>query len=161
MKDGFSRPVFDTDQAAFGKFHTQLQILAAGKTRLSDILANIRGLLQSDLFGSELDAARELKRNGYLRAAGAVAGVVLEGHLKELVQKHQVKLKLSKNKKPTIADYNDALKDASVFDIPTWRGIQRLADIRNLCDHKSDREPTADEVAELIEGTDKATKTLA
>lgn len=158
VTDGLSRRVFDTDQAAIVKFHTQLQIVASAKTRLSDILANIRGVLQADLFDSDLDAARHLAKNGHLRAAGAVAGVVLEGHLKELVDKHQLKLA---KKKPTIADYNDALKDAGVFDIPTWRGIQRLADIRNLCDHKSDREPTADEVAELIGGTDKATKTLA
>jgi hypothetical protein len=156
-----SSTLFNSHNVAVGRFFTQLKILTAAKGQLSDVLANIRGLMQADLFDSELDAARELRKNGYLRAAGAVAGVVLEGHLKELVQKHQVTLGLGKNRKATISDYNEALKKANVFNIPTWRGIQHLGDIRNLCDHKSSTEPTADEVDELIRGTDKAIKTLA
>jgi hypothetical protein len=143
------------------KLQMQADILASAADRLEGRLSDLRGLLQADLFDSEIDAARHLADNGHLRAAGAVAGVVLEGHLKELVQKHQNELNLPGNRKPTIADYNDALKKSDVFDIPTWRGIQRLTDIRNLCDHKSDKEPTPDQVAELIDGTDKATKTLA
>ena len=155
---GYPARTFDTHGPAVSRFHVQLTILASGRSRLSDILANIRGLLRADLFDSEIDAARHLKQNGHLRAAGAVAGVVLEGHLRELSQKHEVKA--ARKKRLGIADYNDALKNASIFDIPTWRGVQRLADIRNLCDHKGDREPTVDEVAELIDGAEKASKTL-
>ena len=55
---------------------------------------------------------------------------------------------------------NDALKEGGVIDIPQWRFIQRLGDLRNLCDHNKDREPTKDEVAELIDGVDKLTKTV-
>jgi len=143
------------------KLQTQAYILESAAARLDDKLNNLRGLLQADLFDSEIDAARHLNQNGHFRAAGAVAGVVLEGHLRELTEKHQAEPKVTGNRKPTIADYNDALKDAEVFDIPTWRGIQRLADIRNLCDHKGDKEPTQDQVEELIDGTDKAIKTLA
>ena len=139
----------------------QACILESAADRLEDRLSNLRGLLQADLFDSEIDAARHLADNGHFRAAGAVAGVVLEGHLRELTEKHQAKPKVIGNRKPTIADYNDALKAAEVFDILTWRGIQRLADIRNLCDHKDEKEPTPDQVADLIDGADKAAKTLA
>jgi hypothetical protein len=142
------------------KLEMQACILESAAGRLDDILSNLRGVLQADLFDSEIDAARHLADNGHFRAAGAVAGVVLEGHLRELTEKHQAKPKVIGNRKPTIADYNDALKAAEVFDILTWRGIQRLADIRNLCDHKDDKEPTPDQVAELIDGADKAAKTL-
>jgi hypothetical protein len=36
-----------------------------------------------------------------------------------------------------------------------------LADIRNACDHNKEKEPTAQQVADLIDGTDKILKTLA
>ena len=149
---------FDMHEAAFALFYSQLGILISAESRLSNILANIRGVLQADLFDSELDAARHLSKNGHLRAAGAVAGVVLEGHLAEVCAHHNVAIR---KKDPHISDFNEALKQAGMFDVTQWRGIQRLADIRNLCDHKKQRDPTPDEVAELIDGTDKAIKTLA
>ena len=148
---------FDVHQAAFSKFYNQLNILESAESRLSDILAKIRGVLQADLFDSELEAARHLLKNGHLRAAGAVAGVVLEGHLAEVCRKRGVTIH---KKDPHISDFNEALKAAGVFDVVEWRGIQRLADIRNLCDHKKQRDPTADEVDELIAATDKVIKTL-
>jgi len=46
------------------------------------------------------------------------------------------------------------------IETPTWRFIQHLSDLRNLCDHNKDREPTKDEVNELIVGVTKITKTL-
>ena len=39
-------------------------------------------------------------------------------------------------------------------------GIQRLADIRNLCTHPKDREPTKEEVDELISEAERITKTI-
>ncbi len=136
----------------------QLQILKSAKYRLSDILSNITGTLQAELFDSELDAASELWKNGHLRAAGAVAGVVLESHLSNVAKNHNVK---AHKKDPHINDWNEALKQAKVIDIPIWRKIQHLADIRNLCTHKKEREPKKEDVEELIEEVDKLTKTLA
>jgi hypothetical protein len=150
--------VFDRDAVAATKFSNQVLILQSAESRLTGALANIRGVLQADLFDSELDAARHLRDNGHLRAAGAVAGVVLESHLAEVCSQHAVQIR---KKDPHISDYNDALKNAGLFDVVQWRGVQSLADIRNLCDHKKQRDPTRDEVDELISGVDKAIKTLA
>jgi hypothetical protein len=149
---------FQTKDAVLPKLNTQQQILSGCVSRLDDILANIQGVLQADLFDSELDAARHLLKNGHIRAAGAVTGVVLEGHLAHVCDNHGVKVP---KKDPPINDFNEALKKAGVFDVTQWRGIQRLADIRNLCDHRKKRDPTPEEVEELIDGTDKAIKTLA
>jgi len=140
------------------RLQAQACILESAAERLDDKLNNLRGLLQADLFDSEIDAARHLRENGHWRAAGAVAGVVLEAHLKEIADKHQIPIS---TKTPTLAVLNQALKDADILDIPTWRWIQRLGDLRNLCDHKKEREPTPDEVDELIDGADKVTKTLS
>jgi len=51
------------------------------------------------------------------------------------------------------------LKD-TLYDVVQWRFVQRLGDIRNYCAHNKDREPTKDEVNELIDGADKIIKTV-
>ena len=63
-------------------------------------------------------------------------------------------------KKAQIGNLNDALKQSGVIDVPRWREIQRLGDIRNLCGHDGEREPGAEEVRELIDGTAKVIATV-
>jgi hypothetical protein len=139
------------------RFSTQLKILKAVSGRFESSLFDIRQLVQADLFDSELDAARALVKHGFLRAAGAMAGVVLEKHLGQVTSNHKVTLR---KQHPAISDFNEALKAANILDIPTWRLVQRLADIRNLCDHSKSRDPTVDETGELIDGVAKISKTV-
>jgi len=148
---------FDEFDATGLRFHAQCGIVEAVQARFESSLFDIHQLVQADFFDSELDVARELVRAGFLRAAGVVTGVVLEKHLQEVSNNHLLKVH---KKNPTIGDLNDALKGANVVDIPVWRSVQRLADLRNLCGHNKEREPTKDEVVELIEGCAKVTKTL-
>lgn len=144
-------------KAAFPKFEQQLSILKAAQGRLESSLFDMIEILQADLFDDELDAAAELAKKGFLRGAGAVAGVVLERHLAHVCGKHNLK---TRKKAPTINDFNQMLKDDGVIDTPTWRFIQLLADLRNLCDHSKDREPSKEEVNDLISGVTKVIKTL-
>jgi len=139
------------------KFNQQYQILKSLETRFNSSLYDIKQLLQADLFDSEIDAAKELNKKGFYRAAGAICGVVLEKHLSEVCIKRGIK---TTKKNPAINDYNQLLKDNDVIDTPTWRFIQRLGDLRNLCDHKKTDEPTKDNIDDLIEGTDKTVKTI-
>ena len=81
----------------------------------------------------------------------------MEKHLGQVTANHSISIR---KRNPTISDFNEALKDNETLDTPTWRQIQRLGDIRNLCSHNKEREPTKDEVSELIAGTEKFTKTL-
>ena len=117
---------------------------------------DIQTLLQADIFDSEIESAKHLLKMGFLRAAGAICGVIIEKHFVVVSANHNIKLT---KKNPTIADYNDALKD-NAYDTVEWRRIQRLGDIRNLCDHSKDREPTKEEVEELISGVERLTKTV-
>lgn len=135
----------------------QVHVLESAVKRLASLLSDIRHVLQAELFDDELSVATELRKKNHLRAAGAVAGVVLEEHLKHVASKHPVKVTKSD---PTIAYLNELLKDASIYDVPTWRFIQRLGDIRNLCVHSKERDPTSTEVEELIAGTEKIIKTV-
>ena len=135
----------------------QVTILASTQDKIDSILTDIKGILQFELFDNELEAAEELLRNGYSRPAGALAGVTLETHLSKVVENHN--LKITKTN-PSISDYNDGLKKNNVYDIPDWRFIQRLGDIRNLCDHKRTRDPKKEEIRELIDGVKKVIKTI-
>lgn len=117
---------------------------------------DIQSILQADVFDSEIDSAKHLLKMGFLRASGAICGVVLEKHFKSICENRQISLR---KKSLTIADYNDSLKDVA-YDTIEWRRIQRLGDLRNLCDHSKDREPTKDEVEELIFGTERVIKTI-
>ncbi|TAV46902.1 hypothetical protein ELI30_00940 [Rhizobium leguminosarum] len=137
--------------------YQQYTIVDGLKNRFKSTLYDIKTLVHADLLDDELHAAQELNKNSFQRGSGAIAGVVLEGHLAAVCERHQISLR---KKDPAISDLNDALKSASVIDIAQWRFIQHLGDIRNKCDHKKSTEPTKEEVAELIEGVRKTTKTV-
>jgi hypothetical protein len=143
--------------AAVPHFEQQLRMVEAVVKRFETSLFDIRQLLQADMFDSEVDTAVELAKKGFGRAAGAVAGVVLEKHLSGVCESHGVAIR---KKKPTIADYNDALKEAGTIELSTWRFIQHLGDIRNLCDHDKKQEPTIDQVGDLVAGVAKVIKTV-
>ena len=146
-----------TPSAAYPKFQQQLSIVEACKVRFESSLFEIRQLVQADLFDSEIDAARSLLKHGFGRAAGAIAGVVLEKHLKQVCADHKITIG---KKNPTINDLNQTLKDNSVTDIPQWRHITLLGDIRNLCDHHKGKDPSDAQVTDLLDGTAKVLKTI-
>jgi hypothetical protein len=145
-------------KAAFPKLQNQTAILAAAEARFKSSLFEIRQLVQADLFDSEIASARELHKNKFFRAAGAVAGVVLEKHLAQVCSDHGVTIG---KKNPGIGDFNEALKSAGTIDVPQWRYISMLGDIRNICDHNKQKEPSEVQVTDLIDGADKILKTIA
>jgi hypothetical protein len=156
VKNGYGDKVVGPD-AAIPHFEQQRAIVEAAQARFESSLFEIRQLVQADLLDSELEAAEELSKHKFYRAAGAVAGVVLEKHLAQVCNDH--KLAIGK-KHSTISDFNEALKAAGVIDIPQWRFVQHLADIRNLCDHGRKPEVTPEQINDLLAGTKKVTKTV-
>jgi hypothetical protein len=139
------------------RFNQQVQIVESARSRLDDILSNVHGVVQAELLDSEIEAAKELLNANHLRAAGTVAGVVLERHLAKVCGARGF---TTTKKIPTISDWNDKLKEQGIFDLPTWRGLQRLNDLRNICCHPKEREPVKEEVDELIRGAEKIVKTV-
>ena len=144
-------------EEAIPNFRQQLAILKAVRARFESSLFDIRQLAMADLFDSELATATELVKKKFLRAAGVVAGVVLGKHLAQVCSNHSVTIL---KRSPTINDLNELLKKASVVDVPQWRLIQYLGDIRNLCAHNKQTEPKAEQVSDLIAGVAKTVKTL-
>ncbi len=95
----------------------------------------------------QLTEAETLLKASHIRAAGAVAGVLLEHHLKLLCDRHQPSIKYTKT--AGISKLNDLLKDAAVYDVPQWRKVQWMGDVRNSCDHAHTSEPSKNDVADL------------
>jgi len=149
--------IVDSERAFSEKFQNQIAILQSGLTRIDSILANITEVIQASIFDSQIETGNELLRKKHLRAAGAIAGVILEKHFQKVIENHQIK---DAKKVMHLADYSELLKANSVVDIPTWRFLQRLSDIRNYCVHSKEREPTSEEVHELLIGTGKVIKTI-
>ncbi len=154
---GYPKETVVATSSAIPQFQQQLAIIQAAKARFESSLFDIRQLVQADLLDSEIDAAEVLAKHKFTRAAGALAGVVLERHLSQVC----IDRKLATGKKnPTISDFNETLKVAGVIDLPQWRFVQHLADIRNVCDHSRAPEPTPEQVSDLLAGVKKATKTI-
>lgn len=143
--------------AAIPEFAQQLNIVKAAKLSLKSTLLDLKSVLQADLFDSEIDTAGALAKAGYLRASGAVCGVVLEKHLRHICDVHRIKIT---KKDPGISDLIQILKDRNVITVAQWRFIQSLADTRNLCGHAKGREPTKEEIISLVEGTERTLKTV-
>jgi hypothetical protein len=148
--------VFSGLDVGLGRFMQQLSILRSAEARLDSVLSDVGGVLEAGLVDDELSAAEELRGARHLRAAGMIAGVVLERHLKRVLASHRVTLR----KKPMLANLNQALKDAKIYDTAQWRRIQALTDLRNLCGHDAERDPTPEDVDELIRGAKAVVKNV-
>ncbi|WP_223519652.1 hypothetical protein [Pseudomonas sp. GL-B-19] len=146
----FNYPEFNSAAQVVTAFINQLTIFKSIIDRAESLLGNIEDELYAEIQDSEIVVAKQLIKISP-RAAGALMGVVIEGHLQKVAQNHEIKIA---KKSPTISDLNDPLKNAAVIDTPTWRKITYLADIRNICSHKKDEEPTKEQVQELIDGAD-------
>ena len=154
--DYYGKVAFDRYQVAMSRMVNQVQIVASLASRIESVLSNVEGHLLADIEDRELSAAAKLLKTN-LRAAGTLAGVVLERHLGQVVLNRGIKLT---KMDPTIGDLNEALKKENVYQIPTYRKIQYLADVRNVCCHNKGRDPTPEEVKELLNGVGAIIKTV-
>jgi len=134
---------------AMVKMEQQISILKSVKALTENYFYNLELEIRSDVLDSEMDSAYELLKKNFLRAAGSIAGVVLEKHFANIASQRNINI----NKKtPTIADFNDKFKEESVYDVIEWRKVQYLGDIRNLCCHNKKIEPTEEQVRSLLDG---------
>ena len=147
---------FDPHELARIRFLNQLQVLDELSYRVESVLADVENHLFAELQDKELEAANALKKIS-LRAAGDLAGVVLERHLQRVAANHSVTVP---KEETTIRELNDPLKLAKAYDFPTWREIQRLGDLRNLCSQQRNGNPTKEQVEDLIAGVNSIIKSV-
>jgi hypothetical protein len=154
---GWENEVVVDGSAAIPEFTQQLNMVKSAKAALGSTLMDLKAVLQADLFDTEIETAEALAKAGYLRAAGAICGVVIEKHLLHVCEMQKLTIR---KKNPGISDLSQLLKDEGVTTVPQWRFIQHLADVRNICDHAKGREPSKEEIDDLVRGTEKVLKTI-
>ncbi len=137
-------------QITFNNLVNQLNILKSIESNINKILFDIEYFITKDLLSNELETCKVLLKIN-IRAAGSLAGVILEKSLSDILQKHNVK---NINKNSTINQLNDLLKQNHLIDDNMHKKITYLSGIRNCCTHQKEKEPTKEEVDELINETD-------
>lgn len=151
-----SIPNLNVYDRTYVNLYNQVSILSSIKPRISSILENIENTLFHDLQNKELQTAKNLIKIN-LRASGSLAGVILESHLANVCKEHKIPFKKSN---PTISDLNELLKSGNIYDTVNWRKISYLGDLRNICSHKKENDPTKEQVEELIDGVNWAIKNI-
>jgi hypothetical protein len=111
-------------------------------------LKSVRGLVQAEVFDSELEQARALLEAGYTTAAAVVAGVVLETSLRSLCGK--VGIALGKVEK-----MNADLVKAGIYNVLVQKRITALAAIRNAAAHGKADEFIDSDVVQMIEEVER------
>ena len=154
---GFDKKVVAGPADAIPVFQQQMNILNTVLERLDSSLFDMERLLQADLLDRELQMARQLAKDKFLRSAGAICGVILEKHFWQLCQVHQIK---PAKKNMLIKDFNELFKKQEVYGFETARFVEYLGDLWTLCCKNKKEMPTGEEASELIDGTEKVIKTV-
>jgi hypothetical protein len=117
--------------------------IAAKEDFESGYLSSIKTLVQSEVFDSELEQAKELLSGGYSTAAAVIAGVVLETALRDLCDRNGILHgKLDK--------MNADLVKAGVYNTLNQKRITALADVRNSAAHGNPDKFTVQDVTDMI-----------
>lgn len=138
----------DTFDKQVNILHTIVPIIELKET-------NFKKIITADLLDSELSQAELLYKHDFYRAAGAIAGVVLERYLKTLSEVNQIDIGDNETIEPLATKLYKSQK-VPEFDLTLFKSIQHLASIRNKCDHPKE-EPKQHEVRELLDKVKKIT----
>ena len=135
-------------------FDSQVNVLHRINSVINIRNRHFKKIITSDLLSSELDQAELLYDKKFYRAAGLIAGVVLERYLKTLCEIHSIPFdRTTIDSLATKLYKSDKLPD---FDNILLKSIQHLASIRNKCAHPKE-DPKPQEVRELLDKVKKIT----
>lgn len=157
ITSGFDKKIVVSPADGIPVFQQQINILNSVFDRLDNVLYETEQLLQASLLDQELQSARQLAKAQFLRSSAAICGIVLEKHLGQLCNKHELK---APKKNMVIKEYNDLLKKQEIYSFETWRFIQHLSDLWTLSCRNKKEMPTVEEAYDLIDGTEKVIKTV-
>lgn len=131
------------------KLRNQISIISSLKDIIIEKYNDIETVIESEVLEKEIDCCDILFKSGFYRAAGSLAGVLLERDLKSKCDSNGIILS---SKDPCINDYNVELYKNKNINSSQYKFIQYLGDIRNKCDHDKGCDPTKTEVNDLISG---------
>lgn len=101
----------------------------------NDLLFNVRGLLQAEIFAGFLEIGEHLLKEGYKDAAAVTIGAVLEDGLRELCKKNDIATVKSNGSPMTIEPLNGELAKKEVYTKLVQKQVTSFAHIRNKAAH--------------------------
>jgi hypothetical protein len=119
---------------------------AAKEDYIGGYLNTVRNLVQAELFGDELEQAKELLDKNYYVAAAVIAGVVLETRIRELCKENNITI----GKSDKLNKMNDDLAKKGIYNTLIQKQITALAGLRNSAAHGKTEEFTIEQVKNMI-----------
>lgn len=126
----------------------QLDLIYSIIENKDSLLLNFDNELFFSFQEENVQVAQNLLDNDFIRAAGAICGVIIEKHL--------IKLLIPFDEKAysyTLGKLNIECKRYSLYSETEKKRIDLYINYRNLCDHKNKINPTKNQVQDLIDGT--------
>lgn len=115
------------------KFDIQRNILNAIPARVESQKLSVRRRLSQRIGRDEIQRARELLDEDFIRASGVVAAVALERHLLTICENSNEVSDFDTNH--GITRLSQTLYEADEIDKTTWNDLKALASIRETCAH--------------------------
>ncbi|MEZ8042444.1 hypothetical protein ACED25_23135 [Vibrio sp. 1F263] len=101
----------------------------------NNLISNIRGLLQAEIFANFLEIGEHLLEEGYKDAAAVTIGAVLEDGLRELSKKHGISINKPNGSQKTIDPLNTELAQNDIYSKLVQKQVTSFAHIRNKAAH--------------------------
>ena len=130
-------------------------ILSAAREELAGgWLTTTKGLISAEIFSDFLEMAQHLLDEGYKDPAAVMAGSVLEEHLRQLCQKHDIPTEITRQGRPQSkkADaLNAELAKEEVYSKLDQKNVTAWLDLRNKAAHGKYQEYTKEQVALMLQ----------
>ncbi|MXY81314.1 MAG: hypothetical protein F4Y91_04415 [Gemmatimonadetes bacterium] len=156
-KDHTHYDEFNSKASSETPYHTQIgcSILSVAREELAGgWLATTKELISAEIFSDFLEMAQHLLDEGYKDPAAVMAGSVLEEHLRQLCQKHDISTEITRQGRPKSkkADaLNADLTKKQVYNRLDQKNVTAWLDLRNKAAHGKYQEYTEKQVSLMLQ----------
>jgi hypothetical protein len=119
------------------------------------LFANVRGLVQAEVFDDFLEMSEHLLVEGYKDPAAVLVGAVLEDTLRKRAEQERLPTADSNGKTLTIDPLNVALAKAGVYNVLVQKQVTAWADLRNKAAHARWDQYDTEQVTQMLVGVRK------
>lgn len=118
-----------------GNAMSVLGSLKSIKESLDDgLLIGFEDMVYAEAFSNLIEQAEHLYEQGYFLASGVILRAILEERLKKLCEQNGC---LPAKTRPTIADYNQSLYVAKIYDKIAFKHVDSMAAVGNAAAHNN------------------------
>lgn len=122
-------------------------LIAALDDMQGGYLADMKELVEAEIFSDFMDQAEHLLSTGYYQAAAVVAGCVLEDGLRKMCEQNP---DIELSDKTKLSWMNDRLREYNVYNLLTHKKITAISDLRNKAAHGQWEEFDKNDVKEMM-----------